>query len=64
MSLENSRVLHKHFLDIGRKDLAEQQEKNYPELKVKEESKQEDSKPKESKQKEEKRQLNVTKPKG
>ncbi len=33
MSLENAKVLHKHFLEIGRKDLAEQQEKNYPELK-------------------------------
>ncbi len=33
MTLENSRVLHKHFLEIGRKDWAEQQEKNYPELK-------------------------------
>jgi len=36
MSLENSRVLHKQFLELGRTDLAEQQEKNYPELKVKE----------------------------
>ncbi len=36
MSLENAKVLHKHFLELGRKDLAEQQEKNYPELKVKE----------------------------
>ena len=33
MSLENAKVLHKHFLEIGRKDLAEQQEENYPELK-------------------------------
>ena len=36
MSLENAKVLHKHFLEIGRPDLAKQQEKNYPELKAKE----------------------------
>ena len=48
MSLKNAKVLHEHFLEIGRKDLAEQQEKNYPELKVKEEPK-EVPKPKENK---------------
>ena len=33
MTLENAKVLHKQFLEIGRKDLAEQQERRYPELK-------------------------------
>jgi len=32
MTLENSRVLYKHFLEIGDKVHAEQQLKNYPEL--------------------------------
>ena len=41
MSLENAKVLHKHFLEIGRPDLAKQQEKNYPELVPKEEPKEE-----------------------
>jgi len=44
MSLANAKVLHKHFLEIGRNDWAAQQEKNYPELAVKEEPKEEKKK--------------------
>ena len=46
MSLANSRILHKHFLEIGRKDLAAQQEKNYPELKTQEVKEEDGKKPK------------------
>ena len=33
MSLENAKVLHKRFLELGMKDKAEDQERSYPELK-------------------------------
>lgn len=33
MTLENAKVLHKHFMTIGRNIPAEQLEKRYPELK-------------------------------
>jgi hypothetical protein len=30
MTLENAKVLHKHFMDIGRVDAAKQLEERYP----------------------------------